>query len=209
MFTGIVTEIGMIKSFKKAGHGACLGISSSSIIKDVKIGDSVSVNGVCLTVNAVFKEIIKFDVIQNTLLKTNLKRFKIGGFVNLEGALKLGDKISGHFVSGHIDAERMILEKSHTRQGCVLKVKVTEADSAYLVPRGSVAIDGVSLTINDVNREFFSVCLIPLTLEQTILKFRKTGDFVNLEFDMTAKYNTAKPKNKITMETLKMTGFID
>lgn len=210
MFTGIITELGKIKGIARTPHGARFTVGCRNIKKDLKLGDSIAVNGVCLSVIAIKKDTVSFDVVANTLRGTNLKRLKTEGPVNLEKALKLGDTLSGHILSGHVDCERVIRGISKTSDGWRLDINILDDDKKYVVDKASIAVDGISLTIADVYFGFFRVYLIPHTMENTALKQKKAGDYVNIEFDMLAKY--AK-KNKgaesvITNEMLREKGFM-
>ena len=208
MFTGIVTEIGEIKKISKKGSSLRLGIKCESVQEGLNVGDSIAVNGACLSITEM-GSILFFDVIGNTAQKTNLKRLKPGNKVNLEGALKLGDTLSGHMVSGHIDGERLIKGSRKSAKGWVLDIEMIREDEKYVIPKGSVSIDGVSLTIGEVLSGYFRMFLIPHTLDNTIIKDKKTGDHVNVEFDMMAKYSRKQQSSgSITMDKLSQKGFI-
>jgi len=208
MFTGIIQEKGKVRGISRERAGARLKISCDRINRELKTGDSVAVNGVCLSVTGVDDSVV-FDVVQNTLEKTGLKRLKAGDTVNLESAMRLGDKVSGHMVTGHVDGERAIRGNMETSKGWVIDIATVMGDKKYLVPKGAVAVDGVSLTVGETHSGFFRVYLIPLTLEETTLKLKKTGDYVNVEFDMMAKYSKKGLEGGITEETLRRTGFLD
>ncbi len=155
------------------------------------------------------KDSLVFDVVGNTLSKTSLKRLKAADAVNLENALKLGDTLSGHMVSGHIDGERLVRNMKKTARGWVAEINTCPGDEKYLIPRGSVAIDGISLTVGELLRGFFRIFLIPHTLDNTTLKLKKTGDYVNVEFDMMAKYAEKKStQGTITDSMLREKGFM-
>ncbi len=209
MFTGIVTGIGEVESIVKKSDAARLEIRCGKTLEGIETGDSVSINGVCLSVVGKNKS-LTFDVVGNTLNKTGLKRLKKGDKVNLENALRHGDKISGHMVSGHVDGERVIKQLTKTSKGYTLDISFLAGDEKYLVPRGSVSIDGISLTVAEITHGYFRIFLIPHTLENTTLKLKKTGDYVNLEFDTMAKYaEKGKSSGSITKDTLRRTGFLD
>ena len=208
MFTGIITEIGKVKSLSRRGGSYRLEINCKGTKDEVSIGDSVAVNGTCLSV-VERNEPLTFDVVSNTLNNTNLKRLTSGSKVNLENALKVGDDLSGHMVSGHIDIERKVKRNQKTKDGWVLEVEVLREDEKHLVDKGSVAIDGVSLTVAEVKRGYFKVFLIPHTLGETTLESKKSGDYVNIEFDMMGKYAQKKEeKSNITSTFLKEKGFM-
>lgn len=208
MFTGIITEIGEVKAIVRKGSFSRLEIKCEEIRKSVSLGDSVSVNGVCLSVVGKNDSLV-FDVVPNTLDKTNLKRLKVQDTVNLENALKIGDRLSGHMVSGHIDGERVVKNSKKTSGGWVLDIGTFPSDEKYLASKCSVAVDGVSLTVGDLSRLFFRVYLIPHTLENSTLRSRRIGDYVNVEFDMMAKYaRKGRSKGTITEGLLREKGFI-
>lgn len=208
MFTGIITEVGKVKSIIREGLSARLEITYKRIGESLSPGDSVAVNGACLSIVSRNSDSLFFDVIGNTLEKTALKRLKAGSAVNLESPLKLGDTLSGHMVSGHIDGERVIKSSRKTSAGWVLDVGILPGDEKYLVDKCSVAVDGVSLTVGELSRAFFRIFLIPHTLENTTLKSRRPGDYVNVEFDMMAKYAERNNRGSITRNMLAEKGFI-
>jgi riboflavin synthase len=207
MFTGIITEIGTVKGLSPGKGSARLEISCIKTPADIREGDSVAVNGVCLSaLNR--KNPLAFDVVGNTLGNTNLKRLRRGDKVNLEKALKLGDNISGHLVSGHIDGERKVKKNISTRLGRELDIEMLPGDDKYLVSKGSVAVDGVSLTVARSNKGSFSIYLIPHTLENSTLVSRKAGEYVNVEYDMMGKYAAKRARGPITLDMLDEKGFI-
>ena len=208
MFTGIITEIGEVKSIARKGGSALLEIKCSKTAENITIGDSVAVNGVCLSV-VKMNGALSFDVVGNTYAKTNLKRLRAKDRVNLENALKLGDTLSGHMVSGHIDCERQVKANKKTSGGWVLDIGLLPGDEKHVVPRGSVAVDGISLTVGEVSKNSIRIFVIPHTLENTILNLKRAGDYVNLEFDMMAKYAEKKnPGSSITENMLREKGFM-
>ncbi|MCK4519588.1 MAG: riboflavin synthase [Candidatus Omnitrophica bacterium] len=189
MFTGIVKEIGRVKKAAGSGSSIKLGIESAIVSPEAAVSDSISVNGACLTLTSKNKNLLLFDAISSTLKNTNLKRLKDGDFVNLEPALSLGEKVGGHFVLGHIDAElkvrRLIKKAGHWE----LEIDLPSAFRKNVVVNGSVAIEGISLTIKKVLPRTFSVDIIPFTHSSTTLKYKKIGDFLNIEFDYLLKKN--------------------
>jgi len=208
MFTGMITEIGKVKSIIRKGSSARLMVSCSKVKENINLGDSIAVNGVCLSV-VEKNSVLIFDVVGNTLNETNLKRLRSGDMVNLEGALKVGDDLSGHMVSGHIDGERVIKANQNTSKGWVLDIAVLPDDEKYLISKGSIAVDGISLTIGEISRSFLRIFLIPHTIENTTLNLKGRGSYVNLEFDMMAKYAEKQgPKSSITKNMLAEKGFI-
>jgi len=208
MFTGIVSEIGKVKNLLRRGASVRLEVlCGKRLIKETAIGASIAINGVCLS--AVRKNgSLFFDVVENTFKKTNLKRLKVSSPVNLETALRLGDDVSGHMVTGHIDGERRIKRIQRSSDKCVLDVNMLPKDEKYLVSRGSVAIDGVSLTVAEVYGTFFRAYLIPHTIENTVLKFKKQNDYVNVEYDMAAKYIEKGLNAVISKDFLRKKGFL-
>lgn len=188
MFTGIVEELGELLSQRHYSSSAHLVIKGKKILSGLEIGESISVNGVCLTVSQVHASAFSADVMPETLRNTDLSNLTAGSRVNLERALAVGERLGGHFVSGHIDGTGEISQI--TREGNALVIKFTAPVSIlrYLVPKGSVAVDGISLTVVELNKEGFSVSLIPHTAESTTLGYKKRGDTVNLEADMLMKY---------------------
>lgn len=207
MFTGIISEIGIVKSLTKSHSSTRLNVSCESTGKDLKIGDSVAVNGVCLSVTDMNSG-LTFDVIGNTVKETNLKRLKTGDRVNLENAMKLGDPVSGHMVSGHVDGARKLKSSRKTSKGWMIEISTMLGDEKYLMPKCSVAVDGISLTVAETGHNFFRIYLIPHTRDNTILKYKRTGDHVNIEFDMMAKQaQHANKAGSITASKLRQTGF--
>lgn len=188
MFTGIVEETGVVNAVEEKENLIVLSLSAKKVVKGVHVGDSISVNGVCLTVIKVDGQEVTFDLMKETLTATTFKYVKPGDKVNLERSLKMNSRIGGHFVSGHIDGEGTI-DKIVTLPNYVeFRVTATPALTRYIVPKGSVAIDGVSLTVGAVTKKYFSVYLIPHTLTVTTFGGCKPGDKVNIETDILAKY---------------------
>jgi riboflavin synthase len=188
MFTGIIEGKGKVLKIEYRGEARRLSIEFPSHLTDVQLGDSISVNGVCLTVTERLGLVSKFDLSDETIKKSALSELKEGYWVNLECALKLNSRLGGHFVTGHIDGIGMITEKRKERDFYKLKVKLPENLSKYVVPKGSIAIDGVSLTVNECRGNEILLTLIPYTLEKTTLLDKKVSDHVNLETDILGKY---------------------
>ena len=197
MFTGIIKSLGEIKNIEINHKILKLVISSTeSLYVATNIGDSVSVNGVCLT--AVEKDekqnLIYFDVVKETMEKTNLDSLKIDDKVNLESPLKMSDGLDGHIVQGHIDSTGIILSNNLEDESWLLKVKINKKWLKYCILKGSIAIDGISLTISNIDQDYddihgaISISIIPHTLEHTNLKYKKCNDLVNIETDFFAKY---------------------
>lgn len=192
MFTGIVEECGKIVAVGRSGLITRLTLEADKICQDTKIGDSISVDGVCLTVASLKEKKLSFDIIPETLRVTTLGSLKPSDKVNLERALRAGDRIGGHFVTGHIDCCGIIRSKKRIRGNWEFQVAIAPAFLKFAVKKGSVALDGVSLTIADVQKGALSVCLIPHTLEVTTLGFKTSGNKVNVELDLLAKQNIDK-----------------
>ena len=188
MFTGLVEEIGKLENKISEGLGYRLIISASKVLDDLEIGSSISVNGTCLTVVKLEKNTFSVEAIEETLKKTNLGELKTGGKVNLERSLKVDARLGGHFVLGHVDTTGEILDVKELSNSHFVKISFPEKFRQYLIYVGSVAIDGVSMTVAELSGNTFSVGVIPHTWEETIFSTRKTGDMVNLEFDVLGKY---------------------
>jgi riboflavin synthase len=215
MFTGLIEELGTIKQIK-IGHKSAVLEISADISKDIKVGESVAINGVCLTAVEINDSYFKAEVMAETLKKTNLNKLKSNSKINIERALKVGDRLDGHIVSGHVDCEGIIISFSNVDIATVIEIKVKDDFIGYLVPKGSIAIDGISLTIVEVKADSFTVSLIPHTKVMTTLGIKKINDTVNLEIDMLARYvekfiRSAKhdeKKDKISVDFLSQNGFI-
>lgn len=211
MFTGLVEEIGIVKNIKPLGKGREIIISSKVINKELQIGDSVNVNGVCQTVETYDSNSFKVTAVEETLKKTNLGSLKVNDKVNLESSLTMSKKLGGHFVLGHIDTTGTISKIEKLTASWNLTVKYPKEYSKYLIHVGSIAIDGVSLTVAENSESDFSVAVIPHTWENTIFHSKKSGDSVNLEFDVLGKYvdNILNGKNKsgFTIDRLKDLGY--
>lgn len=188
MFTGIVEEVGTVRALEARGAARVLVAACDVVRADARVSDSIAVNGVCLTVVEIGEDALGFDVIPETLSKTGLGGLSPGDPVNLERALRVGDRLGGHFVQGHVDGVGRVSDVAMDGEWYTITVAAPEIVRRYLVPHGSVTVDGVSLTVANITRDGFSVALIPHTLEHTSLGTKKTGDSVNLEADMLGKY---------------------
>ncbi len=188
MFTGIVEEAGKVKAVTPRGKGWSLEVETRQVAKEAKIGDSIAVNGCCLTVTGVKGSQLTFDLLDETRAKTNLQALQLGSRVNLEGSLRADGKVGGHFVTGHIEATAKVIQWTRSGEDWELKAEVPAGLERYLVPKGCVALDGISLTIGRVEGRKFNVWIIPHTYEVTTLQDRKKGDELNLECDLLAKY---------------------
>ncbi|MHB1687718.1 MAG: riboflavin synthase [Ignavibacteriaceae bacterium] len=188
MFTGIVEETGKLENKIPEGLGYRLIIGASKVMSDLEIGASISVNGTCLTVVKLENNSFSVEAIEETLKKTNLGALKIGDKVNLERSLKVDARLGGHFVLGHVDTTGEVLDVKELSNSHFVKISFPEKFKQYLIYVGSVAIDGVSMTVAELTGNTFSVGVIPHTWEETIFSTRKPGDTVNLEFDVLGKY---------------------
>ena len=188
MFTGIVEGLGKIKRLTMKGADAVLEIESGISLADVNIGDSIAVNGACLTVTAKTEKTFIADVSAESLSKTTLRHLKSGEKVNLEKSLRVGGFVGGHFVLGHVDGTARILSRTQKSGSLILAVEMDEKLARYIVEKGSVAIDGVSLTVNKLEKGRFYVNMIPHTAAVTALEAKKEGDWVNIETDVLGKY---------------------
>jgi riboflavin synthase len=188
MFTGIVEEAGKVKAVTPRGKGWSLEVETRQVAKEAKIGDSIAVNGCCLTVTGVNGSQLNFDLLDETRAKTNLQTLQPGSRVNLEGSLRADGKVGGHFVTGHIEATAKVTQWARSGEDWELEAEVPAGLERYLVPKGCVALDGISLTIGRVEGRKFNIWIIPHTYEVTTLQDRKKGDELNLECDLLAKY---------------------
>ncbi|MEA3505842.1 MAG: riboflavin synthase [Bacteroidota bacterium] len=217
MFTGLIEEIGTVRNIKKTATSVQLTISAKKILADVKQGDSICTNGACLTVTALDSVSFSVDVMAETVRKTNIKNLKPGSKVNLERALCVGDRLGGHMVSGHIDGIGVI--KDFKREGISVWVTIsTNSDILkYIINKGSITIDGISLTVAYVDDTIFKVSIIPHTAGETTLLDKKPGDIMNLECDIMGKYieklmfhkekEQSVPKKDIDLNFLIENGF--
>ena len=188
MFTGLVESLGTVREVVFDGAGCRLAVASVEIAAELAVGDSVAVNGACLTVVAGDDQTCKFQLGPETLLRTNLGELRSGDRVNLERALRLSDRLGGHLVQGHIDGVGQVAERIPSGEWVTVWFTCPAELAAQMVPKGSVAVDGVSLTLVDVAADRFSVALIPHTLANTTLGFKGPGSAVNLETDIVGKY---------------------
>ncbi len=215
MFTGIVEEMGTLRSIRRGAHSAVLSIGAETVLSDLKIGDSVAVNGVCLTATTVDSGGFTADVMHETLSRSSLGSLVPGSPVNLERAMAAGGRFGGHIVSGHIDGTGTITDVRKDDNAVWYTVTAAPSLLRYIVEKGSIAIDGISLTVATVAAGRFSVSVIPHTAAVTVLGRKRPGDTVNLETDIIGKYvekllrpaaDTA-PKGGISLEFLMENGF--
>lgn len=188
MFTGLVEEIGIIKNIKSGSKSAQLSIKATRIFDDLKIGDSVATNGICLTVTSISDGFFTADVMNETLKRSNIGNLKNGSFVNLERAMPANGRFGGHIVSGHIDGTGRIIKIRKDDIAFWYTIKTSNDIMKYIIQKGSITIDGISLTVADVTSDSFSVSVIPHTQKETTLIDKKNGDIVNLENDIVGKY---------------------
>jgi riboflavin synthase len=189
MFTGLVEELGEVVSLELLPSGGVqLVVRAPLIALEAQLGDSVAVNGCCLTVAAKPDGLLQFDLLQETLARTSLGEVRPGGGVNLERALAAGGRFGGHFVQGHVDCTAKILGFEPKGADWRLEVELPEGAGRYFVEKGSIAVDGISLTVASVDTASFVLWIIPHTLQRTNLSLRRVGDLVNLEYDLLAKY---------------------
>lgn len=188
IFTGIIEELGTINNIERGTNSSRINVQASKVVEDAHIGDSIAINGVCLTVTSYSAGHFVADVMAETLAKTNLNELSSGKRVNLERAVRLGDRMGGHLVQGHVDGVGTISEQQKLDIATLFRIKAPPEVLAYVVKKGSIAIDGISLTVVDVSADSFSVSLIPHTAAMTTLGFKKPGDTVNLETDIIGRY---------------------
>jgi len=217
MFTGIVEEIGRIGNIMRGHSSIRLLINCAKILEDAKIGDSIAVNGICLTVMEQGKGFFLADIMPETMRRTTLYNLQVSDPVNLERALKYTDRFGGHFVSGHIDDIGTVANRVIEDNAVWLTIQASENILRYIIMKGSVALDGISLTVADVNDNSFKVSMIPHTASVTILGSKRAGDLVNIECDVIAKYiekllvsnnHRSTGKKDISTDFLKENGFL-
>ena len=214
MFTGIVEELGSIRSVRRGQHSSVLSIAATDILSDLKIGDSVAVNGVCLTATTVDGSGFTADVMHETLNRSSLGSLTVGSHVNLERAMAANGRFGGHIVSGHIDGTGTIRALRRDDNAVWYTVSAAPSLLKYIVEKGSIAIDGISLTVAAVDDASFSVSIIPHTAASTILGSKRPGDTVNLETDLIGKYveklltfRDEPASGGLTLEVLRQNGF--
>jgi riboflavin synthase len=217
MFTGIIEEVGTLEELSTGNGFGLMEIKCNKVLEDTRIGDSIATNGVCLTVKEKSNHSFKAEVMGETLAKSNLGSLKIGDKLNLERALRLSDRLGGHIVSGHIDGVGEIVSIKEESNGTWFTISTSKEVLKYIIYKGSIGIDGISLTVAAVSDELFKVSVIPHTLENTILAEKKVNSKVNLECDLVGKYieklftpkdeKEEVKKSHITMEFLRENGF--
>lgn len=208
MFTGIVEETGRIKTITNSS----ICISASKVLEDTKLGDSIAVNGVCLTVTDIRQNEFNADISQETLKVTALNELKSGSNVNLERALNLNSRLGGHIVSGHIDTVGKIYSISQEKEFFNISIEFPNEFKKYVIKKGSITINGISLTIAEENENIVTIAIIPHTYNNTVLKDLKIGSNVNIEFDILAKYVeknlSTKNNSNISVDFLQRNGFV-
>ncbi|MED3802632.1 riboflavin synthase [Lysinibacillus xylanilyticus] len=212
MFTGIVEDIGTVKTLQSDKQSMEITVVSKKMIEDVKLGDSIAVNGVCLTVTRFNELELTMDVMPETVRATNLQQLAVGDPVNLERAMSANGRFGGHFVSGHVDGVGKILRKRPLANAVYIDIELSKELTSYCIPKGSITIDGTSLTLFHVEENGVTVSLIPHTYKETILGMKKMGALVNVETDLVGKYILHQLKSRqesptITRDFLAQNGF--
>ena len=215
MFTGIIEEQGQIDRLDISKEGAQIFLRASLVLDGLKTGDSVAINGVCLTATKINNIGFETDITLETLSKTNFSYLKKGSIVNLERALQVNGRLDGHIVSGHIDGLGIIKSQKQKGNAIIIAIEVSDEIAKYIIKKGSIAVDGISLTVNKCLGNVFSLSIIPHTLKLTSLNNKNIGDKVNIETDMIGKYienfvnqPTKNKENKINKDFLGKFGFI-
>ncbi len=212
MFTGIVEDIGAVKTLQSDKQSMEITVVSKKMIEDVKLGDSIAVNGVCLTVTRFNELELTMDVMPETVRATNLQQLAVGDPVNLERAMSANGRFGGHFVSGHVDGVGKILRKRPFANAVYIDIELSKELTSYCIPKGSITIDGTSLTLFHVEENGITVSLIPHTYKETILGMKKIGALVNIETDLVGKYilhqlKSGQESPTITRDFLAQNGF--
>ena len=217
IFTGIVEEFGTVKNISKNGHSMNVTVKGKKVMSDLKLGDSVAVNGVCLTVTEYDNHSFIADVMPETFKSTSLESLKAGSLVNLERAIAAGERFGGHFISGHVDTVGQILKKKVRENALYIEILFPKEYGHLTILKGSIAIDGVSLTIFEKSNQTVTVSLIPHTVKETVPGIKGVGEKVNIEFDMVGKYlfsfqnaniQETKDKQTISKNLLIENGFM-
>ena len=199
MFSGIVEEIGTVIKIESRSGIQELTVSCGKLLNDIEAGDSVAIDGCCQTVVGVAKDSFKVQVTQETLIKTNFSKLQEGSKINLESSLKVGDKVSGHFVSGHIDGTGRVADIFSFGENRIIQIQFPDELCDYIVSKGSITVNGVSLTVIDLKNMRFTFTLIPYTRDNTNLGLIKVGDLVNLEADLISRYLVNYLKNNVEL----------
>lgn len=208
MFTGLIEDLGQIFEISDKLNGKLISVQTNLNTDEIKIGDSISINGACQTVVNKKGNVLTFEAMRETIERTNFSCFKKGDFINLERAMSLNSRLDGHLVSGHIDCTAKLL---NIKEDSLAKIFKFECDTDLIVEKGSISINGISLTVSFVDEKSFEVSILPHTLKNTNLKYLKQNDLVNIEYDMVGKYikkfTSPEKKSKITKEFLIENGF--
>ena len=214
MFTGIIEELGTVGAMDRRSDSIRLTIEAKKVLEGTQLGDSIAVNGICLTVTSLGPSYFTADVMHETMRRTGLADVRSGSQVNLERALQVGSRLGGHIVSGHIDGVGRIISITTDGIAKVIRIGIPDTMAPFIVEKGSIAIDGISLTVAAVTPDSFTVSIIPHTMANTTLLTKREGSIVNLETDMIGKYvhnftvdYTQRGKGKLTMEKLIENGF--
>lgn len=213
MFTGIIEELGRISGMKKNATSIVLSIEAKKILEDIHLGDSIAVNGVCLTVTNTISGGFQADVMHESIRRSSLLELRAGSQVNLERALRLDTRLGGHIVTGHVDSIGNIRKIIHDGIAEVFQISLVPELQGLIVEKGSIAVDGISLTVAEVQEKYFTISIIPHTIANTTLSAKKIGSIVNLETDILGKYiyqfisRRQEGKGSITLETLLKNGF--
>ena len=218
MFTGIIEEIGTLLRIERSASFCHLVVNASKVLDDCKAGDSIAVNGTCLTVTRPLSDGFIADVMAETMRRTNLQNLKVGDKLNLERSLRPGDRLGGHIVAGHVDGVGAIADLKQEGIATLMTVEMPPPLLKYIAVKGSACVEGVSLTVTDVSNHSFQVSLIPFSKENTTLGLKQVGDAVNIEVDMLARYverlisygeeNLAERPSNIDQDFLKIHGFL-
>ncbi|EID44961.1 riboflavin synthase [Parageobacillus thermoglucosidasius] len=214
MFTGIIEEVGTIEQMRQSGEAIVMTIGAEKILEDIHLGDSIAVNGVCLTVTSFTQRSFTVDVMPETVKATSLRTLTRGSKVNLERAMPASGRFGGHFVSGHVDGVGEIIRKWPVANAVYYEIQIPKELRKYMILKGSVAVDGTSLTIFGLTDDTFTISLIPHTRAATILGDKQPGDIVNIECDVIGKYvaqfmegQKEEAKTAITLEFLERHGY--
>lgn len=216
MFTGLIEDLGTLRRFQKTGDSGRITVATGIPMQEIVMGESIAVNGVCLTVVAFGNGTFTADVSPESLGRTNLGQLHVGSRVNLERALRLSDRLGGHIVSGHVDAQGLVIERFQDQNAVRFHIEVPTAQMRYLVEKGSVTVDGISLTVNAVAERSFGIAVIPHSLARTTLQWCEPGTRVNIETDILGKYverllhpAASEPeKSPIDLDFLARNGFV-